>query len=227
MSRAHAVIVEDDLRIPADAFTFSGFRRWVSSDAFPESGRIDFLAGAIEVDMNAENLLTHGIVKGAIYAGLHALIVDRDLGHAFTDSSRVSSPFAGLSVEPDVVVVLEESLRSGRVRYRAAEISGPPDLVVEIVSDSSAQKDTVRLPPLYAKAGVPELWLVDARGDELSFRIHALEAGRYKPVRPGAAGWLRSPRLGVSFRLTRRPTSIGGTWRYALESKPGAASARS
>jgi Uma2 family endonuclease len=99
-------------------------------------------------------------------------------------------------------------------------------LVVEVVSDSSVNKDTVRLPPLYAKAGVPELWLIDARGEKHSFRIHTLEAGQYKPVRAGAAGWLRSPRLKTSFRLTRHPTPID-TWQYVLESKPGAASARS
>ena len=226
MSRAHAVIVEDDLRIPSDAFTFAGFRRWVHSDAFPESGRIDFLAGVVEVDMNAENLLTHGVVKSGIVAALVTLIVQRDLGDVFTDRSRVASRFAQLSVEPDVVVVLYDSIRGGRVKYHAAEVEGPPDLVVEIVSDSSVNKDTVRLPPLYAKAGVPELWLIDARGAKLSFRIHTLETGQYKPIRTGAAGWLRSPRLGMSFRLTRRPTPID-TWQYVLESKPGAAASRS
>lgn len=116
MSRAHAVIVEDDLRIPSDAFTFAGFRRWVHSDAFPESGRIDFLAGVVEVDMNAENLLTHGVVKSGIVAALVTLIVQRDLGDVFTDRSRVASRFAQLSVEPDVVVVLYDSIRGGRQR---------------------------------------------------------------------------------------------------------------
>jgi hypothetical protein len=31
MAREHAVIVEESFRIPADAFTFEGFRRLVSS----------------------------------------------------------------------------------------------------------------------------------------------------------------------------------------------------
>ena len=224
MSRARAVIVEDDLRIPADAFNFASFRRWAASAAFPESGRIDFLAGAIEVDMSAENLLAHGILKSEIVGVFRDLVARRGLGDVFTDSSRVASRFAQLSVEPDVVVVLWESVHAGRVKYRTAEIEGPPDLIVEIVSDSSVNKDTVRLPPLYAKAGVSELWLIDARGDEIRFRIHALEAGSYKPVRTGTGGWLRSPRLETSFRLTRLPTPIG-TWRYVLESKPSAAAA--
>jgi Uma2 family endonuclease len=32
-----------------------------------------------------------------------------------------------------------------------------PDLIVEIVSDSSTRKDEERLPPLYARAGIHEL----------------------------------------------------------------------
>jgi hypothetical protein len=59
------------------------------------------------------------------------------------------------------------------------EVEGAADLVVEILSDSSVGKDTRRLPEAYAKAGVGELWLVDARrcgaGDEQpEFRLLTL-----------------------------------------------------
>jgi Uma2 family endonuclease len=86
-----------------------------------------------------------------------------------------------LSVEPDVTVVLWQSLEAERLREVPepgdsegdyVELEGPPDLVVEIVSDSSVHKDTKRLPPLYAAAGVPELWRIDARGSDLRFEIH-------------------------------------------------------
>ncbi|HXU44813.1 MAG TPA: Uma2 family endonuclease, partial [Thermoanaerobaculia bacterium] len=67
-------------------------------------------------------------------------------GALFSDRTRVVSPAAGLSVEPDVVVVLWESLRQGRIREipaakaeadRFIELEEAPDLIVEIVSDSS------------------------------------------------------------------------------------------
>lgn len=225
MAREHAVIIEESLRIPADALTYAGFRRWAHSRAFPEAGRIDYLAGDIEVDMSPEDLHTHGIVKVAITGALSSFVVARELGEVFVDRARVTSRFAGLSVEPDVVVVLWESLQTGRVRYvpasskkpdRYTEIDGAPDIVVEVVSDSSVRKDTQRLPPLYARAGIPELWLADTRGGEVRFDIHPLQNGAYVRVEPDGEGWVVSPGLGVAFRLTRRKTPMG-SWSYTLE----------
>lgn len=226
MAREHAVFSEENFPIPAGAFTFEGFRRWVESDEFPESGRIDFLAGDVEVDLSPEELFTHNLVKTAIGSGLHALITDRDLGEVFVDRARVSSPQAGLSVEPDVVVVLWSSIQEGRVRYRPSdrdpnrflEIERAPDLIVEVVSDSSVNKDTRRLPKLYARAGVPELWIADARGSELQLRAYTLREGGYVLVDSDAEGWFRSPRLSLALRLTRRRSPMS-TWRYSLEHK--------
>ena len=60
------VILEERLRIPAEACSFAGFRLWTTSDRFPEEARIDFLGGDIEVETSPEDLHTHGIVKTAI-----------------------------------------------------------------------------------------------------------------------------------------------------------------
>ena len=42
MARRHAIIDEENLRIPEDAYTFEGFQRWIDSGEFPETGRIVF-----------------------------------------------------------------------------------------------------------------------------------------------------------------------------------------
>jgi Uma2 family endonuclease len=225
MASEHAVIIEESLRIPADALTFEGFRNWAHSPEFPDTGRVDYLAGDVEVDMSPEDLHTHGIVKVAITAGLHVLVTARELGEVFADSTRITSPLARLSAEPDVVVVLWESLQAGRVRYlpaagkgpdRFTEIEGAPDVVVEVVSDSSVRKDTERLPPRYAQAGIPELWIVDTRGRDVRFDLQFLQGGEYVSRGPDAEGWMLSDRLGVLIRLARRKTPLS-TWRYLLE----------
>jgi Uma2 family endonuclease len=232
MARRHAVIFEEDLRVPEDAFTFEGFQRWVESEEFPETGRIDYLGGDIEVDMSPEDLYTHGAVKTAITSKLHVLVAESELGHVFSDTTRLASRFAALSVEPDVMVILDASLEAGRVRLsQAASRKGPnryggldgaADIIVEIVSDSSVKKDTQRLPPLYASAGVPELWIVDARGeDDLRFDIHELRDGQYMRLDADAEGWIRSPRLGHAFRLIRRSSDRPGVWRYTLQAREG------
>lgn len=223
-----AVIFEEQLRVPAEAHELAAFRRWALSDDFPETGRIDFLAGDVEVDMSPEDLHAHGRVKVAVIQTLNELVDEGDLGEVFSDRARISSPIADLSVEPDVVVVLWESLETGRVRYlpdargredRSREMEGAPDLVVEIVSDSSVGKDTKRLPKRYAAAGVRELWLIDARRPELTFHVHALDGTDYRQTSADAEGWVASAVLKRSFRLSRQRTRLG-TWRYRLEQRP-------
>ncbi|HEY2290114.1 MAG TPA: Uma2 family endonuclease [Thermoanaerobaculia bacterium] len=219
-------LCEEDIHIPRQATRdLAGFRAWAVSPRFPEHGRVDFLAGHLEVDMSPEDLHTHGTVKSRIAALLDRLVVDAGLGEVYIDRARISSPWADLSVEPDVVVVFWETLDSGRLRYipaasgepdRYIEMEGAPDVVVEVVSNSSERQDLVRLPPLYAAAGIPELWLVDVRQKAILFEIRALGPDGYEAVKPDAAGWRSSPRLGRRFRLVRKEVRPG-RWIYRLE----------
>ncbi len=214
----------ESLRIPADAYTFEGFRRWAESDEFPESWRIDFLAGEIYADMSPEDVGSHSVVKVAISTTLQVLVSEQDRGEVYSDRTRVNH-LTGLSVEPDVVVALWETFERGRLRHvpptdgdpeRVVAVEGAPDLVVEIISPSSVQKDTKKLPREYAAAGIPELWLIDARGGRLQFQISVLREGRYVPIPPNAEGWSLSSVLGELFRLVRHRTRMS-TWRYVLE----------
>jgi Uma2 family endonuclease len=228
MAREYAVIFKENLPIPLSAFTYEGFQDWVFSDDFPDTGRIDFVAGDVEVEMSPEDLYTHAVVKAAIAKTLQALISDGDRGEVYIDRTRVLSPAAGLSVEPDVAAVLWDSFATGRVRAVPSArqgsdgfvaVEGAPDVIVEIVSDRSKKKDTETLPRLYARAGVPELWLTDARGRDIRFGIRSLRDGEYVTREADADGWVSSPRLGGEFRLIRLPTPHGH-WRYVLEHRP-------
>ncbi|HEX3529563.1 MAG TPA: Uma2 family endonuclease [Thermoanaerobaculia bacterium] len=234
MARPHEMMYEDNVesfQIPEDANTFEGFWRWLESDGFPESGRIDFLGGEIAADMSPEDLYTHGALKVEIVAVLVELVKRSGLGDLQSDRSRFRSPFARVTTEPDIVAVFRESIESGRARLvpstrrkgqnRIVAFEGAVDLIVEIVSDSSVGKDLDRLPPYYARAGVRELWLLDARGTEVRFDLLVLQEGVYSIVPPDADGWLRSPCLGRAFRLQRfhQPPF---PWSYRLEHKsPG------
>lgn len=224
------VLEEAQFSIPAGSQDLEGFRRWARSERFPERGRIDYLEGDIHVDMSPEDLYTHGVVKTEIASQLQLLIAHQNLGSVYVDRARVSSPRSGLSAEPDVTVVLWSSLESGQVREiafasgrpdRYIELEGAPDLVVEIISDGSVAKDTRRLPGLYADAGIPELWLVDARGEQLQFEIRDLVEGAYRSQVPDSEGWLHSALLGTEVRLHRQPRPLG-RYSYRLERREGA-----
>ena len=58
-------------------------------------------------------------------------------------------------LEPDIVVVCDPSKLDGKV------CNGAPDMVVEVLSPSTAQRDRLIKRKLYQKAGVLEYWLVD------------------------------------------------------------------
>jgi len=59
-------------------------------------------------------------------------------------------------VQPDVLVVCDrEKLADGRT------CKGPPDFVVEVVSEGSVKKDFAVKRSLYEKAGIREYWIVD------------------------------------------------------------------
>ncbi len=209
---ANVILLEQQVEIPQDLHSLVDFRRWALSDEFPVQGRIDYLGGRIEVDMSPEDLHTHGKLKTELVAVLWQRIKKMQLGELYTDRARVSCPDADLSVEPDLVFVSDASLDAGRVRLvpkaggaadRYAEMEGPPDLVVEIVSDASIHKDTERLPVAYDRAGVREFWLVDVRGPELCFQIHVRGSTGYQPVAPDAEGFQRSAVLNCHYRLQR------------------------
>jgi Uma2 family endonuclease len=218
------VLFEDQLEIPPHVDGFDSFRRWARSDSFPERGRIDYIDGRIEVDMAADNILRHSSPKTEIGGVLHHCVKQLRNGLLFIDKTRVSCLEVDLSVEPDVVFVLHESLRTGRVRMVPTaslepddfiELEGPPDLIVEVVSATSVFKDTKRLFRAYFDAGVTEYWLADARGERLSFAIYRRGRNGFVKVPTDREGFQRSRVLGRHYRFERErgPNDV---WIYDL-----------
>ncbi len=91
------------------------------------------------------------------------------------------------SVQPDVLFITSERMH---ILADDGRITGPPDIVVEVVSKSSAAHDRVRKFALYARSGVPEYWILDHR--DRAFVIHELRDGRYHAIPVDADGRVRS-----------------------------------
>lgn len=81
-------------------------------------------------------------------------------------------------VEPDLVVVLEHR----RDIVLASRIRGVPDLVVEILSPSTAERDRTLKLSLYESHGVPEYWVVDT-DSPLVYRYTLGDSGYHAPAR--------------------------------------------
>ncbi|MEX0718739.1 MAG: Uma2 family endonuclease [Planctomycetaceae bacterium] len=222
----HAPSHAEGVTIPAMVRDLRSFREWAHSDEFPERGSISYVRGEIIVDMNAEELDSHVSLKGNLYADLLEIVEKEGLGDLFVDGLLFVNEEADVSNEPDLIFCAIESLEAGRVGYREhvpgsgrlVEVTGSPDLLVEIVSRSSVKKDMLLLFESYFEAGVREYWTIDARGIEIDFRIHRRGAAGFVANDPDADGFVASEVLGRSFRLTRTRTR-SRRWRYRLLSR--------
>jgi Uma2 family endonuclease len=211
--------------VPPSAHTLAGFRAWAVSDDFPERGRISFIGREIFIDMSPEELSTHSLIKVEIGYALVKLNKRLKVGVFCPDKTLITNVRARVSTEPNASFVTWESLESGRVRRipmkgqpeKSKELAGTPDWVLEIVSDSSVRKDTRRLRERYYRAGIPEYWLIDARGEEIQFQILIRGETAYVEA-PGQGGWQSSPLFGRQFRLVRRRGRLG-LWEYTLQVK--------
>ncbi len=224
---AISVVFEEQVEIPLNLNSLADFRRWAASEDFPERGRIDYVAGRIEVDMSPEDFFCHGTLKTEIVGVLYRRVKQGNLGHLVTDRTRVSHVEVGLSAEPDIVFVSHATLEAGRARLvsktgskpgRYVELEGAPDLIVEIVSDHSVTKDTQRLPQSYFEAGVQEFWLADARGDNLLFLIHRRGAFGFQCLEPDADGFQASALFACRFRLDGC-RNARGEWAFDLRER--------
>jgi Uma2 family endonuclease len=206
-----SVLPINELVVPADATTLDGFRRWRRTLG-ENAPKVHFIDGDLWFDMSPQSYRSHLPVTAAINAVLWSLATDAGLGRYFGDGGWVTHEESGLSNEPDGFLVLWETFRSNRAQLAEgseAELVGRPDMVLEVVSESSVKKDTEVLRHKYAQAGVTEFWLVDARGAEPAFELLALADGAYAPVEPDAEGYRRSLVWGRAFRLRRVSDPLG------------------
>ena len=207
-----------DLRIPGDVHTLDGFRRWASELA-ENAPMVSFYRGEVHIEMN-QDYFTHEPVAAAICRKLADLTDELGIGRFFMAPSWFTDDGAGISTEPDGFLVLWSSFDEGRVRVeqdRPRELQGHPDMVLEVVSKTSVRKDAQVLMEGYARAGVAEYWLADARGTEPALELHVPGSdGGYSPRSADADGWIASPIFGRSFRL-HHFTDRAGLPAYRLE----------
>lgn len=97
----------------------------------------------------------------------HGVVVAGPVGVEFPDTEE--------GVQPDLVFISQA--RSGIIRR--GWIRGVPDLVVEILSPTTARRDRGAKLDLYRRQGVPEYWIVDP--DARSVAVWRFAAGATEP----------------------------------------------
>jgi Uma2 family endonuclease len=128
--------------------------RWADYRALPEQ--------------DARELVDGRLVEGELPTKWHEAMVAYLVHHLWAWCTKRGLKVLGSGFRlriSDRVGVLPDVQVLDDATYRAADAnglnSGRPELVVEIISPSSRAHDRVRKVDWYARAGVPEYWIVD------------------------------------------------------------------
>ncbi len=216
-------VIDGKISVPCWVVDIDSFRRWADGDDFPKTGRVWWLCGEVWADMSKEQIFTHLVVKNEYAFTLTGLAKKGKLGLFIPDGLLLSNFAGDISGNPDGTFLTNETLRSDRIRLIEGkeggftELQGSPDMVLEVVSDSSVDKDLFLLRDAYWEAGIREYWLVDARGDAPVFDILYHTARGYT-VRRKKDGWVKSEVFGKSFRLAKSKNALGHP-EYSLEAR--------
>ena len=167
---------------PAVKLTYEDYR------AAPGDERYELLDG--DLIMVAAPNLKHQRVQFHIGRELGNFIVEHDLGEFFFAPCDVVLSDTNV-VQPDLLFVSRERehLLSG-----GDNVQGAPDLVIEILSPATADRDQGYKRELYGRYGVTEYWLVDPIAETVS--IHCQRNGALTIARTfSREQTLRSPLL--------------------------------
>lgn len=160
--------------------------RWTYSEfaRLPSEGSTRHEVIEDELVVTPAPTLRHQRIATDLVTLLNTFIQEHGLGEVY--SAPVDVLLAeGDYLEPDIVFVREE--RSDLLSDRGVE--GPPDLVVEITSPSTADRDRGLKLERYRHFAVAEYWIVDPA--ERSIEIWSLADGADAPVVHGPSDRLR------------------------------------
>ncbi len=118
---------------------------------------------------------SHQEIVGEIFAYLRDYVRTHALGGVFTAPIDVELSTENV-FQPNVIVLL----KAHADRLQERHIVGAPDLVVEVASPSTVLYDRLVKYDIYARAGVPEYWIVNP--ETSSVEVLILENGHYKSL---------------------------------------------
>lgn len=123
----------------------------------PADNRYEIIEG--EIYMVPAPVPFHQRVSRRIHSKLERFVEENELGETFYSPIDVVYSDTNI-VQPDIVYIAKENASIIGEKY----IDGAPDLVIEILSPSTEQKDRTMKLKLYSKFGVKEYWIVSPQG---------------------------------------------------------------
>ena len=128
-----------------DHYTWSDYQCW------PDDQRWEIIGGDA-FDMSPAPLTRHQAIVGELHLQIATFLKSHKC-KAFVSPTDVKLSEEDV-VQPDLLVVCDQT------QVKRTHIEGPPALVVEVVSEATLVHDRVHKFRLYARAGIPEYWIV-------------------------------------------------------------------
>ena len=145
---------------------------WAEEDYFalPDTNRYVELSEGTLI-MPPHPTLAHQEALKRLFLRLNAFVEERGLGIVQIAPLPVRL-WPGKIREPDLFFIAKE--HAERI---GEQVCGVPDLVVEVTSPSTARTDRMEKFQEYARAGVPEYWIVDP--DARTIEVYVLREAAY------------------------------------------------
>jgi Uma2 family endonuclease len=151
-------------------FTYADYKLW------PDGERWEIIDGEA-YNMSPAPGMTHQKFSGEIHRQIANFLEGKPC-QVFAAPFDLFLPEPGETeeqtstiVQPDIMVICDEAKLSEK------GCTGPPDLLIEIVSPSGASRDQIKKRRLYERKGVSEYWIVHP-GDKILWK-YILSGGAY------------------------------------------------
>ncbi len=146
---------------PNNSYTYGDLLQW------PEDERWELIDG-VPYNMSPGPTTQHQRISRELMRQISNYLVGKTcevFGAPFDvllGSSETSEEEIDKVVQPDIFIVCDKT-KLGRKSCK-----GAPDLIIEIISPSTAKKDMIQKLNLYQKYGVKEYWIVDPAEQDVS-----------------------------------------------------------
>lgn len=154
-----------------EKFSYADYQNW------PEGERFELIDG-VPYDMSPAPNTEHQTIAGEIFGNIWQFLKDKPcrafaapFDVRFIEKADSEDKDITTVVQPDITVICDEK------KIDDKGCIGAPDLVVEILSPSTAYKDETEKLRLYEKHGVKEYWIVNPEAKYIM--IYRIEDEKY------------------------------------------------
>jgi Uma2 family endonuclease len=142
-----------------ELFTQAEFERFMAEGLLPSDiHRYELIRGRIVMSPAAS--AGHGAVEHALQLLIGMHVREHALGRVFGSSTGLALP-TGDTLEPDLCFVSHARLAAAQRRIGRGFLVVVPELVIEVLSPSTARRDRTEKLDIYGRSGVHECWIVD------------------------------------------------------------------